>query len=199
MASIMRRYSRWLVPALAGLLFPFAAGASNFSYTWVEGSYGNASIDDSDGDIDGDLWGISGAWQFHDYVFVYGGYEYGDFDYDIETDTYQFGVGLAFPMGDSVDLVAGAAYVDVSTDVPFFGDIDDDGYSVIAGIRAGVADAFQIEAGAEYVDLDDAGSDTGYMIGGRYYFTESFAVGAGYSTSDDADVWSVTLRWELPR
>lgn len=199
MISTVKWSFRWMAPALAGLLVPLAAGASNFSYTWVEGSYSSVSIDESGGDIDGDVWGISGAWQFHDYVFVYGGYEYGDFDFDIETDTYQIGAGLAFPMGDSVDLVAGAAYVDTSTDVPFFGDVDDDGYSVIAGIRAGLAEAFQIEAGANYVDLSDGGSDTAFSIGGRYYFTESFAVGAGFSTSDDADAWTVSLRWELPR
>lgn len=191
--------SRWLVAVLAGLLLPFAAGASNFSYTYVEGSYGSVSIDDSEGDLDGDTWGLNGSWQFHDMVFAFAGYEFGDYDFDIESDTFEVGLGLAFPMGEQVDLAAGAGFVDVSVDVPGFGSEDDDGYNVFAGIRAGLGEAFQVEAGASYVDLSDSGSDTTYSITGRYYFTESWAVAAGYLTADDADAWTLSLRWELPR
>lgn len=191
--------SRFLVPVLAGLLIPFAASASNFSYTYVEGYYADVSVDDSDGDFDGDAWAITGSWQFHDMLFAFGGYEWGDYDFDIETDTFELGLGLAFPIGEQVDLAFGASYVDVSVDIPFFGDEDDDGYSVFGGFRFGLGESFQVDAGASYVDLNDSGSDTGYSIVGRYYFTDAWAVGAGYQTADDTDAWVLTLRWEMPR
>jgi predicted porin len=199
MAFPIKSASRFIVPLLAGLVLPFAASASNFSYTYVEGYYGSVSVDDSDGDFDGDAWGLTGSWQFHDMFFAFGGYEWGDYDFDIETDTYQLGVGLAFPIGETVDLAFGASYVDVSVDIPFFPDEDDDGYGVFGGFRFGLGDAFQVDAGASYVDLSDSGSDTTYSIEGRYYFTDSWAVGAGYQTADDADAWLITLRWEMPR
>lgn len=193
------RASRWMPAVVAGVLLPLAAGASNFSYTYVEGSYGSVSVDDSAGDFDGDVWGISGSWQFHDMAFAYGGYEMGDYDFDIDTDAFEVGLGLAFPVGQTVDFALGAGYVDVSVDLPGFGSDDDNGYSAFAGIRAGFGGAFQVDAGASYVDLSDSGSDTTYSIIGRYYFTEAWAVGAGYQTADDADAWLVTVRWEMPR
>lgn len=192
--------SRLAFPLLAGLLLPFAASASNFSYTWIEGSYGNITIDDSDGDLDGDAWKFGAAWQVHEMVFLFGSYESGDFDYDLETDTFELGVGMAFPMGDRADLVVGASYVDVSAEVPTFGiSADDDGYSLLGGLRFALAEALQGEVGVRYVDLTDSGDDTSFYIGGRYYFAPTWALGAGYSTGDDVDQWTISIRWEMPR
>lgn len=196
MAISVLKAPRLALPVLAGLLLPFAAGASNFSYTWVEGSYSDVSADDFD--FDGDAWAIEGSYQFHDSVFVFAGYEMGDFDFDVETDTYEIGVGMAFPFGERADLVVGTSYVDVSVDTPF-GDADDDGYSLFGGFRYGVTDAFQVDAGLRYVDLSDSGDDTGYTLGGRYYFAPAWAIGAAYTTSDDADLWTLSVRWEMPR
>ncbi|MFU8822056.1 MAG: outer membrane beta-barrel protein [Gammaproteobacteria bacterium] len=189
--------SRFVFTVLAGLLLPFAAGASNFSYTWIEGSYSDVSLDDSD--FDGDAYGINAAWQFNEMVYVFGGYEYGDYDFDVESDTFELGVGLAFPVSDMADFVVGASYVDVSVDVPGLGSVDDDGYSVFGGFRLGLSESFQVDAGVSYVDLSDGGDDTSFSITGRYYFTPSWAIGAGYATSDDADAWTLSVRWELPR
>ena len=195
------RASRFVLPVLAGLLLPFAAGASNFSYTWIEGSYSDVWWDDSEFDYDGDAYGINAAWQFNEMVFVFGGYEYGDynFDVDVDSDTFELGVGLAFPVSDMADFVVGASYVDVSVYVPGFGSVDDDGYSVFGGFRFGLTESFQVDAGVSYVDLSDGGDDTSFSITGRYYFTPSWAIGAGYATSDDADAWTLSVRWEVPR
>lgn len=185
------------LPLLASLLLPFSASAGNFSYTWVEGSYSDISADDFD--FDGDAWAIEGSFQVHDMVFLFAGYEMGDYDFDVETDTYELGVGMAFPFGEQADLVVGTSYVDVSVEIPGFEDADDDGYSLFGGFRYAVTDAFQVDAGLRYVDLSDSGDDTGYTLGGRYYFTPAWAVGAGYTISDDADLWTLSVRWEMPR
>lgn len=193
--------SRFVIPLLTGLLLPFTAGASNFNYTWIEGSYSDVWFDDSEFDYDGDEYGISAAWQFNEMVFVFGGYEYGDYDFDVDvdSDTFELGVGLALPVSDMADFVVGASYVDVSLDVPGFGSVDDDGYSVLGGFRFGLTESFQVDAGVRYVDLSDGGDDTSYSITGRYYFTPSWAIGFGYATSDDADGWTLSVRWEVPR
>lgn len=196
MAISFLRVSVRTLPFVAALLLPYAAGAGNFSYTWVEGSYSDVSAGDFD--FDGDAWGIEGSYQVHDMVFLFAGYEMGDFDFDVETDTYELGVGMAFPFGEQADVVVGTSYVDVSVDTPF-GDADDDGYSLFAGFRYAATDAFQLDAGLRYVDLSDSGDDTGYTLGGRYYFTPAWALGAAYTTSDDADLWTLSVRWEMPR
>lgn len=191
--------SRFVIPVLAGLLLPFTAGASNFSYTWVEGSYSDVSLDDSDFDFDGDAYGINAAWQLNETVFVFGGYEYGDYDFDVDTDTFELGVGLAFPVGRMADFVVGASYVDVSADLPGFGSVDDDGYSLFGGFRFGLTESFQVDAGVSYVDFSDSGDDTSYSITGRYYFTPSWAIGVGYTSGDDTDAVTISVRWEVPR
>ena len=190
---------RSCLAAFAACVLPLSAHAGNFNYTWAQLAYSDVSIDDSGGDFDGDAWTISGAVELTDAIFVFGGYEFGDYDFNIETDTYELGLGLDFPVGQNADLVFGLSYIDVSADVPGFGSVDDDGYRALGGVRAEVASAFQIEAGLEYVDLSDGGDDTGFYAGGRYYFTPAWAVGLGYSSADDTDSWTVSLRWELPR
>lgn len=191
--------ARFVLPVLAGLLLPFAAAASNFSYTWLEGAYSDITIDDDFGDLDGDAWEIGAAWQVHDLVYLFGSYESGDYDFDLETDTFELGVGMALPVSNQTDFVIGVSYVDVSVEVPGFGSADDDGYSILGGFRIGVSESFQVELGARYLDLTDSGDDTSFSLTGRYYFAPSWAIGAGYTTSDDADLWTLSLRWEMPR
>ncbi len=190
---------RSCLAAAAACLLPLSAQAGNFNYTWAQFAYSDVTVDNTGGDFDGDAWTLSGAVELTDAIFVFGGYEYGDYDFNLETDTYQIGLGLDFPVGRKADLVFGLGYVDVSADLPGFGSIDDDGFTALGGVRAEVAPSFQVEAGLEYVDLSDGGDDTGFYAGGRYYFTPAWAVGLGYSSGDDSDAWTVSLRWELPR
>lgn len=199
MSNHVSSVSRLVLPVLAGLLLPLSAGASNFSYTWIEGSYSDITIDDGLGDLDGEAWEIGAAWQVHDLVFLFSSYESGDFDFDLETETFELGVGMAVPVSTQADLVLGVSYVDVSVDVPYFGSADDDGYSLLGGFRFSVSESFQIEAGARYVDLDDSGDDTSFSLTGRYYLAPSWAISGGYTTGDDADLWTISLRWEMPR
>ena len=65
------------------------------------------------------------------------------------------------------------------------------------GIRARVADNVELEGGINYVDLDAAGDDTSFGFGGRYYFTEAFALGAGVELGDDVTGWNVGVRYEF--
>ena len=179
------------------LVLPGIAGAGNLSYTFLEGGYGEVDIDDPD--IDGDGWAVGGSVGVTDWVHLYANYQTVDFDnLDAELDQWGAGVGVSVPVGDRADIVGEIGYINSTLDT-FFGDIDDDGYSVSAAIRGRVADPFELAGGVTYADLDDAGDDTTFFASARYYFVESFAVGAGYSVGDDVSSWLISLRWEMPK
>lgn len=180
------------------LLFaPWVAGAGNFSYTFVEGGYGQVDVDDAD--IDGDVWGIGGSYGVTELVHVYANYAYTDYDdFNADGNSWGAGLGVSVPVGDKADFIGEAGYVYAEIDTAF-GDADDDGYSLSIALRGRPVDQFELQGGVTYADLDDTGDDTTFFAGGRYYFTESFAFGAGYSAGDDVSAWSLTLRWELPK
>ena len=64
-------------------------------------------------------------------------------------------------------------------------------------MRSKLNDVFELEGGVSYVDLDDAGDDTTFNLGARYYLTESFAFGAGVGIGDDVTTWNLGLRLEF--
>ena len=178
-------------------LAPWSAGAGNFSYTYIEGGYGQVDIDNPN--IDGDVWGIGGSYGITEWVHVYANYAYTDYDdFGADGNNWGAGLGVSVPLGDKADFVGEAGYVYADIDTRF-GDADDDGYALSVALRGQLADQFQLEGGVTYADLDDTGDDTTFFAGGRFYFTESFAAGAGYSAGDDVSAWSLTLRWEFPK
>jgi hypothetical protein len=95
-----------------------------------------------------------------------------------------------------VDLVGRAAYA--KADVSAGGGLsaDDDGYQLSAGARGEVADGFELEGNVIYTDFGGSGGDdTELAVGGRYFFTENFAVGAEFRTGDDADTIFAGVRF----
>ena len=66
-----------------------------------------------------------------------------------------------------------------------------------AGIRSRLADSFELDAMLRYVDFDNAGSDTGVVLTGRYYFNKTMAVTVGTDMTDDLDTLRVGFRAEF--
>ena len=58
-----------------------------------------------------------------------------------------------------------------------------------------MTDQFELTGGMGYTDYDD--SNVSFNVGGRYYFTDMFALGAGVDLDDDVTVWSMGVRWDL--
>lgn len=170
--------------------------AEGMSYTYIEGAYTDTEIDGSGVDVDGDGLSVSGAFELTDNLFLTAGYGNQDFDQGVDLDQWFAGIGGHLPLTDTVDVVGTLAYVDAELDTGF-GDADDEGYSAGLGLRARVLDNLEVEGGVTYIDLGDDLDDTALNLGGRYYFTDTFALGAGYSRGDDVDSWNVSVRLEF--
>ena len=189
------------LPLLAALAVPMGAAMpaladNGMSYSYVEAAYIDTEIEVGSTDVDGDGIGLTGSAALNDTVFLTASYGTQDFDFGIDLDQWSVGVGAHTPLSDSVDLVGSISYVDAEVDTSF-GSADDDGYLLTAGVRAQVAPNVELEGGISFIDLDESGDETALVFGGRYYFTEQFAVGAGVSIADDTTGWNIGARLEF--
>ncbi|XOV82671.1 MAG: outer membrane beta-barrel protein [bacterium] len=167
----------------------------DMSYSFIEGAYIDTEIDDGP-DIDGDGFGLNGSVEIGTNYFLTASYSTQDFDFGVDLDQKSIGFGGYAALSDTVDLVGTISYVDAELDTRF-GSADDSGFGLGVGVRALVAPNVELEGGISYVDLDDSGDDTSLALGGRYYFTEAFALGAGVSFGDDVTSWNIGARFEF--
>jgi len=185
-----------LVPALgaAVLSIPLAAQADGFSYSYVEAAYVNTDIDDIDTDVDG--FALRGSLEVTSNVFLFASYSDQSAEalgVDVDFTTYELGGGYAWPISPTLDVYGTLSYVSAEADAAAF-DADDDGFALAAGLRGRVAEGFELEGAIRYVDLSDSGDDTSFVASGRYFFTDTFAVGAEARFSDDATGFGVGVR-----
>ena len=163
--------------------FSASASAQEFDYNWLSFGYGQTELDDID--VDGDGFGIGGSFAIADNVHVFANYSQADFDFDVDGTEWGAGLGYNTPLSEVVDFVATLSYEYVEVDTPF-GDADDNGVGLGVGLRWWATPQFEVDAGIQYVDLSDSGDDTGFGIGGWYYFTPAFSLGLSGSFTDDA-------------
>ena len=182
------------IAVLTSILAP-SIGAAQFSYTAVELSFVDVEIDAPS--VDGDGFEIAGSFEINDSFFALGAYQDQDFDFGIDGNSLQLGVGYHTELGDDLDFVGTASWVSAEVEAGGLS-FDDDGLGIAGGIRAAVADGFQVDAMLNWVDLDDSGSDTWIALTGRYYFNEQIAgfvrLGVG---QDDADTLQLGARFEF--
>lgn len=184
---------------------------SNAELGFFQGDMGN--IDSGEGiiDADGDGFSIAGSAEFGDMLFGFVSFSSLDLD-DIDLDDVDvdgkvkvkplsLGVGIHVPLGASaVDFVGGVSYerfkFSVSDGVDSIS-FSDSGYGVSAGLRGKVGDKLELHGTLKYVDLGS--SELVYGVAGRYYFTDSFAVGLDYSKYDDSDLslLGLSLRYDF--
>ena len=181
---------------VAGMLSAPSFADDGLSYTYLEAGYLDTEIDIGPEDVDGDGVGVAGSFAVNETFFLTASYGTQDFDFGVDVDQWSAGIGAHTSLTDNMDLVGTISYVDAEVDTPF-GSVDDDGFGLGVGVRGRFTDNIELEAGINYVDLDDAGDDTSFAAGGRYYFTEAFAVGAGFEIGDDVTMWTVGVRMEF--
>jgi opacity protein-like surface antigen len=175
---------------LALLALPCASFADGFDYTFVEGSLVNTELDGPI-DVNGDGFGVNGSFGVNENMHVIAGYSDQDYDFGIDGNTFNVGVGFNTGINSNLDFVADVSYVDAEIATPF-GSADEDGYGLGAGIRARPGQNVELDAGLTYVDLDD--SDTVLSVGGRYYFSDSIAVGGSLADNDAGLSWTIGVR-----
>jgi hypothetical protein len=177
------------------ILAAFVPGAvlADMSYTGVEINYLDL---DGDGGLNGDGFEFTGSWELNDQFHLFGGWQDQGFDGDVDGRTIELGGGWSHDFSDTLDFVGTLSYMDVNLDTGF-GDFSDDGLAIGGGVRTRLGDSFELDAGLKYVDFDEAGSDTGVSVGGRYYLNDSMAVGASLDSADNADTLRLGFRWEF--
>lgn len=182
---------------VAGALMPIAALAQEgrLDYTYVEAAYVDTERDAGPFDVDGDGLALKGSLSITDTVFVFADYNSYDYDFGLDATGYELGAGMRWGLKPELDLTADVAYVHAEVDLPGGGDFDDDGLGLGVGLRSRVHDQIEVQGGIRYVDLDD--SDTFLTLGGRYYFTETVAVGLGLELNDDDTSWRLSIRAEF--
>ena len=170
------------------LVLPLASYADDFDYTFVDAGFVNTEVDVGPFNVDGDGIGIQGSFAIQDNLQIVASYT--DIDYDFGVDGSVLTVGLGFNTGlnDNLDFVADISYVDAEVSSGL-ASADETGYEIGAGIRARTGQKVELEAGLSYIDLDS--SDTVLKVGGRYYFSDAFALSAGFSDNDDGLSWTI--------
>ena len=167
-------------------------------------SYSNAGIGYMTGDIadvDFSGFGVYGSYALNDSFFVIGDYtsissdDSFDFGFgvdDIEATQINVGFGFHTPISDATDFVATLSYADA--EVEFF-DLTEDGngYIMSAGVRAKPTQEIELQAFLNYADIED-GSETGYLLGARYFTMPTLSLGLNYGSSDDFDSFSFDVR-----
>ena len=170
-------------------------------------SYNHAGVGYMTGDIadvDFSGFGVYGSYALNDSFFVIGDYtsissdDSFDFGFgvdDIEATQINVGFGFHTPISDATDFVATLSYADA--EVEFF-DLTEDGngYIMSAGVRAKPTQEIELQALLNYADIED-GSETGYLLGARYFTMPTLSLGLKYGSSDDFDSFSFDVRFDF--
>lgn len=181
----------------AGPEVPRAQAQSKLPYTFVDFSYISMdadgwSDDPTGGAIEGSL-GIDESW------FVIAGIQHTSGDVgaaDIDVDVLSAGVGYHHPLGPLADLVAGLSLLRMELSSNAFGGGDSsNGLALDIGVRALPAPQFEVAGGLSFVDFDDFDSETILGVSGVYYPSPNFGVFLGLSTSSDADMATIGIRF----
>ena len=168
-------------------------GFAEMNYTNFEVSLLDVELD-STVNIDGDGFALAGSYELNDKIFLFGEWQDQSLDFGIDGRSLEAGAGYTHSFSDTLDFVGSLSYVDAELKLGSQ-TADDDGLSLGGGIRTLIGESFQVDAGLKYVDFDESGSDTGFSVGGRYYFNDSMALGASANFNDNADTLRLGFRW----
>ena len=181
------------------------AQAEDFDYTYVEAGFVSAEFDELGVSVDGDGFGISGSFAITDRYHLFAEYSSLGFDAlallgtDFDINQLAVGGGMHHSLSPTIDFVGTLAFVDAEFEVAIPGlgsvGISESGFGIGAGLRGAMGSSFEWEAGIDYVDAGGSGTSLG--VDGRYYFTDTFAAGAGVSFDDDVTIFAVGMRVEF--
>jgi len=173
---------------------PLASHAEDMSYSNIDLGYVNTDIDGVGPSLDG--FGVRGSIGFAEHYFAFAEYSSQSVS-GADLDQTAVGLGGHYGLSDNLDLVGRAGWF--KAEVSGGGvSVDDDGYLVSAGLRGKMGDSVELEGGVIYSDLGGTNGDsTAVVVGGRYYFTKTFALGAEYQHSDDASSYMAGVRFSF--
>jgi len=193
----MKKITTWTRHAgfvAAALLAGSAVAAEGPRYTYGEIGYSRVDFDNFSDDAD--VFGLGGSLAVSDRVHLIASYSNGTIDtsnINIDLETAEVGAGINYPLNNTVDFVADAAYVWAKADANHgFGSQDDDGYALSVGLRAMLTPQFELNGGGTYADVSD--DNTALYVGAVYNFTNMIAMTGNVSIGDNATAYGVGLR-----
>lgn len=180
-----------------------AAPAAAFEMSYDTFSIGYEQVEIADIDFSG--FSFAGTAALNERIFVLGAYttvesddEYGSifagFD-TVDANVKQLGIGAHSPVSDNVDFVASISYVEEELESTV-ASADGDGYSLSAGIRARPTRMTELSAAVTRSEIEDEG-DTGYAVGGRIFVSPAASIGLAFSSADDVDGTTVSVRFDF--
>src|SRR5690606_41036439 len=86
-----------------------ANAESSFDYSYVELGYVNTDLDDFN--VDGDGFELRGSLEVTNNIHVFTSYTDLDFDFNIDTNTFEVGGGYAWPVRSNLDVIATVSYL----------------------------------------------------------------------------------------
>lgn len=181
-----------MVGSLLLAVVPLAAQAEDMSYSYVELGWNELDLDDT---VDGDGLGLRGSIGFAENFFAFADYSMFEFPGNVDLELYTVGIGAHIDMTENMDLVGRIGYANADAEVGGTGFPDDSGYLVSAGVRGRVMDGLELEGGVVHVDFGNDADDTALSLGGRYFFTENFAVGLDAQFGDTLDTIFAGVRY----
>ena len=170
------------------------AMAEGPQWNFIEGSWQRIDISDSGFDVDGDGFGVGGAFEIASSWHLFANYQTADFDFGVDFDQLVVGGGFHTAISDSTDFVADLAYVRLDAGISGVGSADDDGFAGRIGVRSMVTESVELAGYITQTELSDSGGDTSLDGQAWYSFTRNFAVGANVSFSDDVTRYGLGFR-----
>lgn len=175
--------------AVAALVLPAMATATDVSYDYVQVAYVDTELDFGPVDVDGDGFNIQGSVSATENIFVFLDYMDLGFDFGVDASTLELGGGYHKPMSDKVDLVGTVGYARAEIDVPGGPSPSEDGFALSIGLRGNPSDKIEVRGRIAYVNLDD--DNTSFELFGDYYVTQAISLGLGVIVDDDATTWGI--------
>jgi len=208
-----------LAAMLAAAPFVASAAGNGLSYTYVEGGYAQAKINenfDDFGDVDASGGYLKGSFEFSPSFYLFGTYAKASDDETIEPidgltvrleDDFtqaEGGVGYHMAWGENVDFIAEAAYVSLERDVTvtarFQGESDSDSATIdqhggraALGVRGGNERAegwFKVG----YLGGSDFDGNFIGTLGGQYKFNPTWGLVGEVEVIDDITRYTAGVR-----
>lgn len=185
---------------LGASLFVLAAPAlaGDLSYNFVEVGYQKVDLDEDPlpgVSVDGDGYGIGGAFEVGESWFITAGYSKVEFDFNIDLDQLGLGVGYHVDVSPNADFFATLSYVRAEASVSGFESVDEDGFGATIGIRGMVGEKVELSGSIGYVDLGDGGDGTSFGVAALYNVTDAIALGLNIETDDDVTGYGIGARF----
>jgi Ax21 family sulfation-dependent quorum factor len=150
---------------------PFAAQASDLSYTYIEGGYVGFNSDP----FDADGAGFNASAALGDKFHIFGGYAKSEFDRtNIDIDSWNVGFGYNHELSRNADLLARAGYEEA--DVDGFGKAD--AWFTEVGVRGALSPSFEGWVLAGYEDGDGFDGEFYGKVGGLVKFNPTWGLSA---------------------